>query len=172
MGKINTKNSMYMINKRIIQNFRITRDDLKDANDVFGTSIKSLKVKTVRKSVEHIRLEDQDFNKARESRKLQDTMGKINTKNSMYMINKRIIQNFRITRDDLKDANDVFGTSIKSLKVKTVRKSVEHIRLEIERIPAGFLDRYKNVTLTSEIMFVNKIRFSITISRHIPFGDA
>ena len=99
-------------------------------------------------------------------------MGKTTTKNSMYMINKRIVQNFRITRDDLKDANDIFGTSIKSLKVKTVRKSVEHIRLEIERIPAGFLDRYKNVTLTSEIMFVNKIRFSITISRHIPFGDA
>ena len=69
----------------------------------------------------------------------------------------------------MKAANDIFGTRIKPLKVKTVRKSGEHVRLEIERILAGILDRYKNVTLTADIMFVNKIRFFIKISRHIQF---
>ena len=70
----------------------------------------------------------------------------------------------------MKDANDIFGAIIKSLKGKTVRKSGERVRLEIEIIPVGIPERYKDVTMTSDIMFVNKIRFFITISRHIHFG--
>ena len=70
----------------------------------------------------------------------------------------------------MKDARDIFGTSIKALNVKTVHKSGEHVKLEIEKIPAGVLDRYKNTNLTDDIMFVNKIRFFIRIYRHIQFG--
>ena len=44
--------------------------------------------------------------------------------------------------------------------------------MEIEIIPSRILDRYKNITLTAYIMFVKKIRFFITISRHIHFGTA
>ena len=50
---------------------------------------------------------DRDFNRARMSRKLQDTMGNISTKDLLYMINKRLIQNCPITSDDLKAANDI-----------------------------------------------------------------
>ena len=99
-------------------------------------------------------------------------MEDISTKDLLYITDKRLIPNWPITRFDLKDANDIFGAIIKSLKGKTVRKSGEHVRLEIEIIPVGILERYKDVTLTSDIMFVNKIRHFITIYRHIHFGTA
>ena len=113
---------------------------------------------------------DRYCNISRVARKFQDTMGNIGIKYLMYMIGKRLIPNFLINRDDLKAANDIFGTRIKALKVKTVRKPGEHAQLDIERIPYGILDLYKNVTLTTDIMFVNKIRYFIMISRHIQFG--
>ena len=97
-------------------------------------------------------------------------MGNIGTKDLLHMINKKLISNCPITHDDLMAANDIFGTRIKLLKVKTVLKLGEHVRLEIKRIPAGILDRYKNVTLTADIMFVNNIILFITISRHMQSG--
>ena len=105
-------------------------------------------------------------------RKLHKNMGNISTKDLLYMIDKILIPNFLINRDDLKAANENFGTSNKALKGKTLRKPGECIQLEIEIISFGFLYHYKNVTLTSDIMFVNKIRHFITISRHIQFGTA
>ena len=104
--------------------------------------------------------------------KLQKTMGNIGTKYLLYMINKILRPNYPITREYLKAANDIFGTSIKALKGKTVRKIGEYIQLEIKIIPDGVLYYCKNVTLTCEIMFVKKIRFCIMISRNIQFGTA
>ena len=102
---------------------------------------------------------DQDCNRYCAARKLQETMGDISTKYILHMINKILIPNFLIIHDDLMAANDIFCTIIKALKVKTVNKSGEHVRLEIGRIIDGVLDRYKNFTLTADIMFVNKIIF-------------
>ena len=75
------------------------------------------------------------------------------------MINKILRTNCPINCDDLKSANDIFGASVKALKVKTVQKPGYHAQLEIKNIPSGFLARYKNVTLATDIMFVNNIRF-------------
>ena len=99
-------------------------------------------------------------------------MRNTSTKDLLYRIHKRIMTNLLITLYDLKVTNDIFGTSIKSLKVKTVQKSGYRVQLEIERIPARVIHRYKNVTLSDDIMFVNKIRLFIIISRHIQFGTA
>ena len=43
MGEISTKDLLYMINKILISDCPITCDDLKVANDIFGTRIKALK---------------------------------------------------------------------------------------------------------------------------------
>ena len=99
-------------------------------------------------------------------------MENISTKYLMYIIDKILIPKFPINCNNLKADNDIFGTNIKALKCKTVSKLGDHFQLKIERIPDGILDRYKNVTLTSEIIFVNKIIFFITISSHIQFGTA
>ena len=49
-------------------------------------------------------------------------MGNISTKYIFYVIDKRLIPNLPITSDDLKEANDILGISIRALKSKTVGK--------------------------------------------------
>ena len=44
-----------------------------------------------------------------------------------------------------------------------------HLRSYITKIPITILEKYKLVTLTGDIMFVNNLRFIITKSRHIKF---
>ena len=70
---------------------------------------------------------DQDCNRSRGARKLQETIGNISTKDLLYMIDKRLIPNCPINSDDLRATNDIFGTSTYDLKGKTVRKSGEHV---------------------------------------------
>ena len=59
---------------------------------------------------------NQDCDRARAARKLQETMGNISTKDLLCIMNKGLIPNCPITCDDLKTANDIFVTSIKALK--------------------------------------------------------
>lgn len=40
------------------------------------------------------------------------------------------------------------------------------------QLPIEIMDRYWNVTICGDIMFINKIPFPITISRHIKFGTS
>ena len=67
-------------------------------------------------------------------------MGNISTKYLLYIIDKRLIPNCRITCGELKAANDIFGISTKDLKVKKIRKTVNNSQLGIDRIPARVLD--------------------------------
>ena len=67
-------------------------------------------------------------------------MGNISTKYLLYIIDKRLVPNCRITCGKLKAANDIFGISTKDLKVKKIRKTVNNSQLGIDRIPARVLD--------------------------------
>ena len=74
---------------------------------------------------------DRERNRARVASTLQDNTGNINAKDLLYIINKRLTPKLPITCDDLNAASDILGTSIKALKVNTVRKSGYHVQLEI-----------------------------------------
>jgi hypothetical protein len=41
---------------------------------------------------------------------------------------------------------------------------------EHHQIRLGIMEKYRDVTLCIDIMFVNKVPFLVTISRHIKFG--
>ena len=64
------------------------------------------------------------------------------------------------------------GGGLGGLKVKTPRQKTPHIRGLILPIPITILDRYKEVTIAWDIMFINGICFINTISRHIKFMTA
>jgi hypothetical protein len=69
-------------------------------------------------------------------------------------------------------AEDIFGPNVGSLKGKTTQTTTEHVRSERTNIPIGVMSRYREVTLACDIMYVNKIPFFVSISRHIKFGTA
>ena len=77
--------------------------------------------------------------------------------------------NCPLNRDDVRGAQDIWGKNLGCLKGNTPRQKMPHIRREILTLPITILERYKNVTLSRDIMFIFGIRFINTISRHIKF---
>jgi hypothetical protein len=82
------------------------------------------------------------------------------------------MMNCPVTRDNIIAAEDILGTNLGSLKGKTVRGATEHVRNDQVNIPINIMRCYKDVTIACDIMFVNKLPFFMTISRHIKFGTA
>jgi len=77
-----------------------------------------------------------------------------------------MIPNCNITRQDILRADDIFGPNLGSVKGETTRRPMQHVNNILEEI----LEKYGEVTLSIDIMAINKILFIITTSRNIHFG--
>ena len=113
-----------------------------------------------------------DYSRAVLARQIQKTIGRPSTRTFINIIEKKLLANCPVTRRDIEIAEEIFGPDVGSLKGKTVRRGGERVNTHLVDIPATVMSHYKNVTLAGDIMFVNKIPFFITISRHLRFGTA
>ena len=69
-------------------------------------------------------------------------------------------------------AEDIYGPSMPHLKVKTVRRKLQHVEpVRIKNVPKTILDKYKEVPIFCDLMHINGIGFIITISRQIIFAN-
>ena len=75
-----------------------------------------------------------------------------------------MIPNFPVIKADIIHAKDIFGTDIGSLEGKTTHKKTNRLHTLLEDLPTGMLGRHGNVTLETNIMYMNQILFLITIS--------
>ena len=66
-------------------------------------------------------------------------------------------------------AENIFGPDVGSLKGKTVCNSPATVDMPTSIVPETIM-LHSQVTLGGDIMFVNRIPFFVTISRHIYFG--
>jgi hypothetical protein len=67
-------------------------------------------------------------------------------------------------------AEDVLGPNLESLKGKTVRWGGPHVsNIKEYLIPQEIMEKYRDVTICADIIFINKIPFLVTISRGIKF---
>ena len=84
-----------------------------------------------------------------------------------------LIVNLPILQEDFRMGEDIYGPSIPHLKVKIVRRKVQHVEpIKITSVLKTILDKYKEVTICCDLMHINGIGFLITISRHIMFATA
>jgi hypothetical protein len=113
-----------------------------------------------------------DFEHAELAQKLQHLLGHPSDKQLIKIIEGNQLANCPIGKDDILAADDIFGKSIGALKGKTVRKRPHAVKGTVTNLPAGILEKYRSVTLAFNIMFVNKVAFLVTISRHLQFGTA
>ena len=109
-----------------------------------------------------------DVARAKKARKLQEVMGFISERDMLNMIDKNLIIGSKVRRRDVLIANDIYGPNTNSLKGKTVRKTENHVREDsVMDVPKYIMDRYRDVTLSADIMHINGVSFFVAISRHI-----
>ena len=113
-----------------------------------------------------------DINKAIDARKFQVMFNNISTPKLLNIVDTNQVRGLPITREDVKRAETIYGPNVFALKGKTTNRKVDHVVAPITRIPKEILKDYKNITLCIDVMFVNGIKFLLTVSRNIDFVTA
>jgi len=106
------------------------------------------------------------------ARNIQKMVGRPTSKEFMQIVEKNLIPNCPVTREDIMNAEKIFGPDVGSLKGKTVRRRTDHVEMAATPVPSTIMSQYRDVIIGADIMFVNKLPFFVTISRNIKFGTA
>ena len=115
---------------------------------------------------------NRDYSRAVLARKLQKIIGQPSTCTFLTIVEKNLLPNCPITRKDILAAAAIFGCNVGFLKGKTVWQKPTRVEGFSVDIPSSIMSRHRSIVLASDIMFVNKIPFFMSISRHIKFGTA
>ena len=79
------------------------------------------------------------------ARLIQQAMGFISTKDLLKAIDNNVIKNCATTRRDVRIAKDIYGPDQPSIKGKTKRRGVEHVREDkICDVPEHIIKTYPN----------------------------
>ena len=113
-----------------------------------------------------------DYLRTQLARKVQKIIGRPSAKTFLSIMDKHLLSNCPVTRDNIIAAERIFGPDVGSLKGKAVRKASPPVKPEYTNIPATIMSRYQKVTVAGNTMFVNKLLFFVTISRHIRFSTS
>ena len=113
-----------------------------------------------------------DYAQAVLARKIQKIIGRPTTRSFIHFLDNNLLPNCPVNHKDVLRAEQIFGPDVGSLKGKTVRRQPPRVQVEEVGLPATIQEHYQEVTLACNIMYVNKIPFLMSISRHIRFGAA
>jgi hypothetical protein len=85
------------------------------------------------------------------------------------VIQSNQIKYFPVTVQDIDVAPKIWGKSIAALKGKTTRSKSIPVARDYGKVPMEIMKLHREVFLTKDIFFVNKIPFFLTLSRKICF---
>ena len=112
-----------------------------------------------------------DYQRAEKARTIQRRIGRPSTARYMQLASKGGILNCDVTRQDILNAEHIFGPDVGSLKGKTVRQASDQVRSGgLVPIPAIIMEQYRKVVLGIDVMKVNKLTFLVTIGSALKFG--
>ena len=112
-----------------------------------------------------------DYLRAVHSCTMKRRMGNPNIAKYIDLMTKGQIPNCNVTRQDIVNAEDIFGPDTWSLQGKTVRRRSDQVRAGgLVPIPAIIMETYRKVVLGIDIMKINKENFFVTIGSAIKFG--
>jgi hypothetical protein len=106
------------------------------------------------------------------ARNIQKLIGRPTSAEFAKIVGLNLIPNCPVTREDIINADKIFGPDVGSLKGKTVRRHTEHVEVANTPVPATLMSQYRDIIIGADIMYVNKLPFFVTISRYIKFGTA
>jgi len=106
---------------------------------------------------------------AEAARALYITLCYPSMKDFKWVIRSNQIKDCPVTVQDVEVASKIWGKSIAALKGKTTRSKPAPVAKDYVKVPTELLRLHKEVFLTIDIIFVNKIPFFLTLSRKICF---
>ena len=113
---------------------------------------------------------NKDVKRAEIARKLHNSTGPMSLEDYISAVSTGQIKNCPVTPTDIKVAEIIYGPNMKCLKGKTARRTTKQVRMESFKLPLSISEKYREVTLAVDIMFVRGYRFLISVSEHIVFG--
>jgi hypothetical protein len=93
----------------------------------------------------------------------------LSMKDFRWIIRSNQIKDCPMTIQYIDVAMKIWGKNIASLKGKTTRRKTHPVARDYVKVPKELLELHKEVFLTTDIFFVNKIPFFLTLSRNIFF---
>jgi hypothetical protein len=112
------------------------------------------------------------YSRASQARKIKQIVGRPSTKEYIQIVERNLLPNCPIPREDIIAAERIFGQDIGILKGKTVRKGARHVKMSEVTIPSERMSQYNDVVIGADIMFINKLPLFVTVSRSIKFSTA
>ena len=109
------------------------------------------------------------ISQAKLAREFQAIVGNPSTNDLKAIVSANQIANCPITVDDIDRAETIYGPSVPILKGKTTRRSPDRVVSDYLNIPKKVIEANKNVDLSGDIFFINKIPFFTTVSDNIKF---
>jgi hypothetical protein len=158
----------YVFGTSIVDNK--TNNGLAMCHNVTGVTINNVDdaIDTIEKSKKNFSKRDQV--RANRVRRFQHVSAHPSDETIIYSAMTNSIKNSPITRRDVKMAFDMLGRSKYGVEGKTVRQQPDAVVTDSLPVPTTILNYYVDVSLSVDIMHVNKIPFLISISEHIHYG--
>ena len=100
---------------------------------------------------------------------LYATLAYPSLKDFKWVIRSNQIKDCPVTVQDIDNASKIWGENIAALKGKTTRSKPTPVARDYVKVPKELMMLHKEVYLTVDIFFVNKIPFFLSLSRKISF---
>jgi hypothetical protein len=98
------------------------------------------------------------------ARNLYKTLSYPFMKDLKWLIRSNHIKYCPVTIQNIDDATTIWGKNIAALKGKNTRSKTHPVARDYVKVPKKLLKLHKEVFLTTDIFFVNKISFFLTLS--------
>lgn len=113
-----------------------------------------------------------EIKRATQARRLMAIIGRPSDHRMRQILSKKKLLNFEVAEDDVRNALNIYGPDLGSLKGKTTRRSEPHVKLKTRPIPPEIMKCHREVVACFDVMFVNSIALAVSISRMLKFGTA
>jgi hypothetical protein len=90
-------------------------------------------------------------------------------KDCKWVIRSNQIKYCPVTVQDIDVALKIWGKNIAARKGKTTRRKTHPVARDYVKVPKELMKLHKNVFMTCDVFFVNKISFFLMLSRKITF---
>jgi hypothetical protein len=106
---------------------------------------------------------------AKAVRALYATLSYPSWKDFKWVIRSNQIKDCPVTVQDVDVAHTIWGKNVAALKGKTTRSKPDPVARDFVKVPVELMNLHREVFLTIDIFFVNKIPFFLTLSHKICF---